>query len=67
MSSYEEAEVLKNGGVVIRYYHGKTILIPADVMKDKGITITCLNQTSRKDEIKERIKLRPREFEDGSF
>ena len=59
MRDIEEAEVLDNGGVVIRYYFGKTILIPAGVMEKEGITITCLNQTVRRSESLEWIKKQP--------
>lgn len=65
MKDIEEAEVLGNGGVVIRYYFGKTILIPAGVMEEEGITITCLNQTVRRIEGLEGVKIRPGGYVNG--
>ena len=32
-NNIEEAEIMPNGAVKIRYYFGKTVVIPADVMR----------------------------------
>lgn len=67
MNNTEEAEILENGGVVIRYYFGKTVLIPVEVMKREAIEIDE-SDDAFKGCIKELIiKSRPRRFNDGGL
>jgi hypothetical protein len=67
MSSYEEAEVLENGGVLIRCYFGKTVLIPAGVMKREAIPIMRADEVIKGIDYKKKIALRPRRFVDGGI
>lgn len=67
MINIEEAEVLENGGVIIRYYLGKTVLIPADVMKKEGIPITRADQVFKEKDYRPQIGLRSRRYFNGNF
>jgi hypothetical protein len=33
----EEAEIRENGDVIIRYYYGKTVVIPAKVIQQRAV------------------------------
>ena len=67
MGKIEEAEVLKSGGVVIRYYFGKSVLIPAEVMKREAIPLLELIDTKKTPQEKGKIRLSPRRFVDGGI
>lgn len=67
MSSYEEAEVLKNGGVIIRFYFGRTVLIPAAIVEREAIPITRADEVMEETDHKRKIALGPREFIDGGL
>jgi hypothetical protein len=67
MSNYEEAEVLENGGVIIRYYFGKTVLIPAAIVEREAISITRADEVIKRIDYKRKIALSPRRFVDGGI
>ena len=64
-SSYEEAEVTEMGGVIIRYYHGKSLLIPAGIVAKYGVEITRANDLIKVERKEPKIALKPRRFVDG--
>jgi len=43
MSNIEEAEIRDNGDVMIRYYRGKTVLIPREIMLKESIIVFPLS------------------------
>lgn len=67
MSSYEEAEVMNNGSVIIRYYFGKTVVIPGEVMKSEAIPMSRINENKKVIDFKQKIVVRQRRFKDGDF
>ena len=48
MEHIEEAEIKDNGDVVIRYYFGKTVIIPGEVMKREAIVHYSAEEFLRK-------------------
>jgi len=67
MRNTEEAEILENGGIVVRYYYGKTILIPGKVVKKEAIPVTIANEIIKTHSEMERKWVHERGLKDGSF
>jgi len=67
MGNIEEAEILENGGIVVRYYYGKTILIPGKVVKKEGIPVTRANEIIKTHSEMERKWVHKQGLKDGSF
>jgi len=66
-SVYEEAEVTETGAVIIRYYYGKSLLIPGGIVKKYGMNITRGNEIINVERKEPKITLTPRRFVDGGL